>query len=172
MRRRRLYLARVVEIRVGARGDVRTLNTLIRVTGRGTGPQPVEDYPADVLGNTKLEDVLVAATDEQVVGFVKLGHPTPYAASQHVLMIAGLGVQSDQQGSGVGRALMLAAIQEARARGARRLTLRVLGNNQRAQALYASLGFTVEGVLHEEYLLDGTYVDDIFMALPLPDLPS
>ncbi|NUR65391.1 MAG: GNAT family N-acetyltransferase, partial [Streptomyces sp.] len=49
-------------------------------------------------------------------------------------------------------------------RGARRLTLRVLGHNTPARRLYESEGFVVEGVLPEEFLLDGEYVDDVFMG--------
>ena len=49
----------------------------------------------------------------------------------------------------------------------RPLTLRVLGRNERARALYSALGFVVEGILREEFLLDGQYVDDVLMALPL-----
>jgi RimJ/RimL family protein N-acetyltransferase len=40
----------------------------------------------------------------------------------------------------------------------------VLGPNAAARALYESCGFTVEGVLREEFLLDGQYVDDVLMA--------
>jgi RimJ/RimL family protein N-acetyltransferase len=60
-----------------------------------------------------------------------------------------------------------AAVREARDRGARRLTLRVLGTNGPARDLYLSLGFVVEGVLHEEFRLDGRYVDDVLTALSL-----
>jgi RimJ/RimL family protein N-acetyltransferase len=64
-------------------------------------------------------------------------------------------------------ALVDAAVREARARGARRLTLRVLGPNMAARGLYEAAGFVVEGVLPEEFLLDGRYVDDVLMALDL-----
>jgi ribosomal protein S18 acetylase RimI-like enzyme len=81
--------------------------------------------------------------------------------------LAELYVVPGLRGQGIGRALMEAAIEQARRRGARRLTLRVLGPNTRAQALYESLGFEVEGVQREEFLLEGRYVDDVLMALRL-----
>ncbi|WP_159059877.1 GNAT family N-acetyltransferase, partial [Streptomyces scabiei] len=62
------------------------------------------------------------------------------------------------------RALLRAVQDEARRRGARRLTLRVLGHNTAARKLYESEGFVVEGVLPEEFLLDGQYVDDVLMG--------
>jgi RimJ/RimL family protein N-acetyltransferase len=42
--------------------------------------------------------------------------------------------------------------------------LRVLGPNKAARQLYATCGFATEGVLREEFLLNGRYVDDILMA--------
>ena len=62
---------------------------------------------------------------------------------------------------------MAAAVREAGSRGARRLTLRVLAPNTAARGLYEACGFTVEGVLREEFLLEGRYVDDVLMALDL-----
>jgi len=53
-------------------------------------------------------------------------------------------------------------------RGARKLGLRVLGGNTTARTLYASAGFVVEGVLRDEFRLDGRFVDDVLMARPLP----
>ena len=63
--------------------------------------------------------------------------------------------------------LVAAAIEEARRRGARRLTLHVLATNHGARALYADCGFAVEGVRRGEFLLEGRYVDDVLMAVSL-----
>lgn len=59
---------------------------------------------------------------------------------------------------------MEGTIAEARRRGAQKLSLRVLAPNGAARRLYESCGFTVEGVLREEFFLDGRYVDDVLMA--------
>jgi ribosomal protein S18 acetylase RimI-like enzyme len=64
----------------------------------------------------------------------------------------------------VGRALVRAAVEEARRRGARRITLRVLGHNTPARRLYESEGFAVEGIQPEEFRLAGEYVDDVLMG--------
>jgi len=117
--------------------------------------------------NTAPENVLVAVDGGEVAGYVKLGRATPLAASDHVAMVNGLAVSPAFQRRGVGRALMDAAAEEARRRGARWLKLRVLGPNEPARRLYASAGFVVEGVLREEFFLDGRYVDDVLMALDL-----
>jgi len=54
-----------------------------------------------------------------------------------------------------------ACIEQARSRGARKLSLRVLGGNVAARRLYELCGFTVEGVLSDEFFLGGRYVDDV-----------
>jgi ribosomal protein S18 acetylase RimI-like enzyme len=55
--------------------------------------------------------------------------------------IAGVGVTPAHRGTGVGRALMEAAVEEARARGVRDLWLEVLVQNEPAIRLYERLGF-------------------------------
>src|SRR5262249_14534253 len=115
----------------------------------------------------EIRDVLVALADGDVAGYVRLGRATPLAASDHVVMILGLAVDPARQRQGVGRALMDAAATEARARGARRLRLRVLAHNEAARQLYDRSGYVVEGVLRGEFCLDGKYVDDMLMALDL-----
>jgi ribosomal protein S18 acetylase RimI-like enzyme len=152
----------------GATGhDLPVVESLIRATAPETSPLPPEDYPDTFVASTRPEDLLVATIDGRVVGVVKLARPTSLATNAHVLMIAGLAVSPEHRGEGVGRSLVSAAVSEAKVRGARRLTLRVLASNGRARALYSALGFIVEGVLREEFLLDGRYVDDVLMALPL-----
>jgi ribosomal protein S18 acetylase RimI-like enzyme len=113
------------------------------------------------------EDVLVADVDGKVAGYVKLGPALPLESNRHVLEVKGLAVDPGHHRRGIGRLLIDAAIRAAVARGARRLTLRVLAPNKPARALYESCGFVVEGVLREEFRLDGRYVDDILMALDL-----
>ncbi|MER6556947.1 GNAT family N-acetyltransferase [Streptomyces sp. NPDC001027] len=125
-------------------------------------PQPPYDSFFDV--RHPPEDFLVAELDGRVVGYVRLVPPTPLAANAHVRQIQGLAVLDEARGQGVGRALVRAAVEETRRQGARRITLRVLGHNAPARRLYEAEGFTVEGVLPEEFLLDGAYVDDVLMG--------
>jgi ribosomal protein S18 acetylase RimI-like enzyme len=131
---------------------------------------PADRWPADrPFFSVGLDpaDVLVAEVGGVVAGYVKLGPATPLPSNRHVLEVQGLAVAPQAQRRGIGRELMKAAIDEARRRGARRLTLRVLAINPGARALYESLGFQVEGILHGEFRLDGEYVDDYLMALQI-----
>jgi ribosomal protein S18 acetylase RimI-like enzyme len=112
-------------------------------------------------------NVLVAEVDGDVAGWVKVQSPTPLLSHAHVLEIGGLAVDPTRQGAGVGLRLVEAAVQECGRRGARKVTLRVLGPNTAARRLYERCGFITEGVLHEEFMLQGRYVDDVLMARQL-----
>ena len=160
----------MIDVRAARPGDERALATLDRATWTTlTSPAPPPPEPDWSFFNEKVEirDVLVAVLDGNVAGYVRLGRASPLAASDHVLMINGLAVDPAFQRRGVGRALMAAAATEARARGARRLTLRVLAPNTAARGLYEQSGYVVEGVLRGEFHLDGEDVDDMLMALDL-----
>ncbi|MFI2436902.1 GNAT family N-acetyltransferase [Streptomyces sp. NPDC018693] len=139
--------------------DRRTWSTLHAVM-----PKPQPPYPAFFDERHPVGNCLVAEAGGRPVGYVRLGFPTPLASNAHVLQIQGLAVAEEARGRGVGRALIRAAVAESRRRGARRLTLRVLGHNTPARKLYESEGFVVEGVLPEEFLLGGEYVDDVMMG--------
>ena len=125
---------------------------------------PYEPFYSERFGP---RDHLVAELDGLLVGYVRLGFPTPLACNAHVRQILGLAVADEARGTGVGRALLRAVCEEARRQGARRITLRVLGHNTPARGLYESEGFVVEGILPGEFLLDGAYVDDILMGRAL-----
>ncbi len=157
-------------IRTALPDDEEELAVLDRVTWsplHAVMPEPQPPYPPFFGERHAPEDHLVAELGRRIVGYVRLGFPTPLAANAHVRQIQGLAVAEEARGRGVGRALIRAAVEEARRRGARRLTLRVLGHNTPARGLYASEGFVVEGVLPEEFYLDGRYVDDVFMGRAL-----
>ena len=124
-------------------------------------PDPGQPFFA----GTRPADVLVAVVGEEVVGYVKVRPPTPLPSNAHVQQIQGLAVAPTARRRGVGAALLAAAEQEARRRGARKLSLRVLASNAGARRLYDASGFAVEGVLREEFRLDdGSYTDDVAMA--------
>jgi len=118
-------------------------------------------------GRTVVDDVLVAELDGRVAGYVAVRQGLPIPSHDHVLEVAGLAVDPGSQGRGVGQTLVDASLDEARRRGARKLTLRVLGHNQAARRLYERCGFLVEGVLVGEFHLDGADVDDVLMAVHL-----
>jgi ribosomal protein S18 acetylase RimI-like enzyme len=116
---------------------------------------------------TQPESVLVAEADGVVAGYVMLHQSIPLPSHEHVLEVNGLAVDPEQQGRGIGRRLIEEAKAAAVRRGARKLNLRVLAPNDNARRLYEACGFTVEGVLVGEFLLEGHLVDDVLMACRL-----
>jgi ribosomal protein S18 acetylase RimI-like enzyme len=158
-----------VEIRPAEPSDEDVLAALDRATWTSlTSPAPPPGPDWTFFDErTKPGDVRVALVEGSVAGYVKFGRATPLGASDHVVMITGFAVDHPFRRRGVGRALLAAAIEEAKACQARRVTLRVLGHNEAARRLYESAGFVVEGIARGEFFLGGTYVDDFLMALEL-----
>ncbi|MBD0711633.1 MULTISPECIES: GNAT family N-acetyltransferase [unclassified Streptomyces] len=157
-------------IRVARREDGDVLGELDRVSWsplHAVLPAPVPPYGPFFDERHRPEDCLVAERAGAVVGYVRTVPPTELAATAHVRQVQGLVVAGSARGRGVARALLRAAMDRARADGAVRMTLRVLGHNAPARALYASEGFAVEGVLPGEMFLDGAFVDDVLMGRSL-----
>ena len=78
----------------------------------------------------------------------------------HVLNV---GTAPESRRRGIGRALMEAAVEAGRSRGARLSTLEVRRSNQAAIALYASLGYSQVGVRPRYYAEENE--DAIVMTL-------
>jgi ribosomal protein S18 acetylase RimI-like enzyme len=148
--------------------DHRCWSTLSEVAARSAPPTAGSSLFDE---RHRPQDYLVAVLDGEVVGYIRLAHPTPLPSNAHILQVQGLCVDRSIRRGGVGRRLLEAAIARARHRGARRVTLRVLGHNAPARRLYESAGFAVEGRTPDEFYLDGRYVDDVIMGLTLIPAP-
>ena len=114
--------------------------------------------------NSPPEAHLVAELDGRLAGYIRLKPVTPLRENTHVLGIVGLAVAPGDRRRGVASALLAAAEQHARARGARKLSLRVLSSNETAMRLYERHGFQREGTLRDEFCIGGLFVDDVVMA--------
>jgi len=128
-------------------------------------PAPLRDGRFDVSG------VLVYELDFEVAGYIQTGPLWPLESTKHVRQVRGLLVDERYRGRGIGRALVEAAIEQAELDGIRKLTLRVLGHNAPARALYETCGFVVEGVLTDLFCLEGAYVDDVVMSITVGGEP-
>lgn len=157
----------MIELRQAVPDDASALTRIDLATWTTrTSPMPVpaaDEY--EFFGErTSPADVLVAVDGEAPVGYIKIRTADFPPSRGHVVEINGLAVEPARQGEGVARRLVEAAVAEAGRRGARKVSLRVLGANAGARRLYERCGFVVEGVLREEFFLDGRWVDDVFMA--------
>jgi len=167
----------LLPVRLAVPRDEAALGELDRATWstlHAVQPRPMSPYEPFFDARHRPEEFLLAeavtgSDGTHIAGYIRLARPTPLACNAHVRQIQGLAVADWARRHGVARALLRAAYAEARRQGAGRLTLRVLGHNAPARALYAAEGFTVEGVLPGEFLLGGRYVDDVLMGRSLAD---
>lgn len=106
--------------------------------------------------------IRVALSDGAPIGFVKLG-PLKLAVETHgpALLLDQLYLLKEHHGSGIARALMDWAIEEARRRGARELYLTVYVDNARARRLYDGYGF--EPVGRYDFMVGAHADEDIIM---------
>ena len=134
----------------------------------GVGPRPADGAAFFGPGLTP-HDVLVAVADDELIASIAFGPPLPLLTGRHQLQVKGLAVDPHRRREGAGSALLEELVERARKNGIRRLVLRVLATNKPARALYDKLGFEVEGILREAFRIDGRYVDDVLMGLPLSE---
>jgi len=109
--------------------------------------------------------VFVAEADGQVVGRLSVSRDQ-HPASRHVADL-GLMVAAERRGQGIGRGLLEAAVDWARAAGVTKLELHVFPWNEPALRLYERFGFEREGVRRGHYRRAGEEVDAILMAYRL-----
>jgi ribosomal protein S18 acetylase RimI-like enzyme len=89
--------------------------------------------------------VLVADDQDEMVGFVVLQTAVPWERLDEppgdYALVSDLAVAESHRGRGLGRALLAAAEEHARAEGARELCIHVLSDNRIAGRLYRAAGF-------------------------------
>ncbi|HEY8601178.1 MAG TPA: GNAT family N-acetyltransferase [Thermomicrobiales bacterium] len=91
--------------------------------------------------------VLVAtAGDGQPLGFIYLHNQRSGLTGEEQGYVSMLSVTREAEGRGVARALLAAAEDWAREQGFRHLALDTFGDNLRARAVYAHLGFAEESL--------------------------
>lgn len=84
-----------------------------------------------------LDESLVYFDGEKPAGILLIGRRGDLSR------VGAVGMGPTIRGKGLGRGVMLGAIESAKARGDRRLILEVINSNERARDLYLSLGFVV-----------------------------
>ena len=114
--------------------------------------------------------VIVAETGGELAGYVQLagGSFRRTRATAYVV----IGVLASAGGRGLGRGLLENAKRWAAAHGVHRLELTVMAHNTRAIRLYQRTGFSVEGRRAECLLVDGQFIDELYMAAVLPGAPA
>jgi len=105
---------------------------------------------------------LLAEEGGRPVGFLEATGGA-FRRNRHVAHLV-IGVLEEHAGRGIGTALIAEAQRWARERGIRRLELTVETHNRAARALYEKMGFAVEGTRKDAMRVEGSYVDEYYMA--------
>jgi len=101
----------------------------------------LEQLTADF--HAKAFDYIVAIVEQKVVG-ISLFYPRYSTWKGRCFYLEDLYVDPDQRGKGIGKALLEATANRARAHGAKRLDWQVLDWNSTAVEFYQSMGAKVE----------------------------
>jgi RimJ/RimL family protein N-acetyltransferase len=103
----------------------------------------------------------------ELVGIIVLGREG-HRKLEHKALIWSMYVVPEARGKGIGRALLMSALELARSvPGIRQVNLCVTANNSTAIDLYKSVGFEVFGHERGAMLVDGELHDEIHMCLQL-----
>lgn len=126
---------------------------------------PLESTAEFVRNNIKNDYVqFVAVSDGKVVGWCDIMPRNSRPVMAHVGVL-GIGLLPAFRGCGIGRRLMTAALDKARAKNLTRIELGVREGNDNAMALYKKTGFQVEGLQKKAFRIDGVYENVYQMAL-------
>lgn len=126
-----------------------------------------QSYRARLGGSQGGNFTLGAWRGDQLVGAISCDRD-PRSKVRHIGHIVGTMVRSDQQGQGVGRALLDALIARASADDElHQLTLTVTASNAAAVRLYESAGFSRYGTLPRAIRVAGRFFDKDLMLLQL-----
>jgi RimJ/RimL family protein N-acetyltransferase len=106
--------------------------------------------------------IFVAEHEKELVGYLG-AFGGEFRRNRHKVHIV-VGILQKFTGKGIGTALFTEAERWARQVGIHRLELTVMTHNEIGLSLYKKMGFIVEGAAKDSLLVDGTYVDEYYMA--------
>ncbi len=115
--------------------------------------------------NPDIHLILVAEQASQIVGTLEMVRGV-FQKNRHTANF-GMALTSDVRGRGMGEGLLLAAHKWARDRGIQKICLSVFASNRAAIRLYTRLGYEEEGRRKHQFLLEGSLVDEVLMAVYL-----
>lgn len=106
--------------------------------------------------------LLVAEVGGEIVGYIEaLGGG--FRRNRHCVQVV-TGVLQAYSGRGIGTELFTELERWAGRNSVHRIELTVMAHNERALKLYRKMGYEVEGRRKNSLLVDGTYVDEYYMA--------
>ena len=126
------------------------------------------DHEEVLLRHNEIESRMffVATVGDEVVGWVHL-HAPELAKLSHTAELT-VGVLEEYRGHGIGSHLLERGLEWAEANGYEKIYQSVPSTNEDAVAFLEHHGWEVEAVREDHYKIDGRYVDEVMMAVSLP----
>lgn len=142
--------------------------TIFRLYEPGERKISTEEQENEIKNMDRTNSTIILAEDDgQLVGYLGA-----FGRSQkrvrHIVTI-GIAILQDYVGRGIGTMLFEELEIWAKKHKKHRLELTVMENNPSALALYKKMGFEVEGVKRNSLLVDGEYINDIYMSKLVKD---
>ncbi|MCL6091117.1 MAG: GNAT family N-acetyltransferase [Candidatus Thermoplasmatota archaeon] len=109
------------------------------------------------------DDLTVICEKEgEIVGVLTIQRGM-YKKNRHSANL-GIAIKEGHRRRGIGSSLITRGIDWCRDNGVKKLNLEVFSSNKSAIALYQKIGFVEEGTRKNQFIIDGQYVDDVFMT--------
>jgi len=148
-------------LRLKQRLDTETAFMLLEPDERDPSVQALADELGAVTrsGNSV---VIAAESDGELIGYVELTGGSFRRSKTTAYLV--IGVLAEAGGRGTGARLLTEARRWAAEHGLHRVELTVMAHNHRAVGLYKRMGFSVEGRRAQCLVIDGRFVDELYMA--------
>ena len=143
--------------------EVETSTATFDLVGRS-----LEDQRTWIAARQGVFSAVVANEAGEVVGFASLS-PYKERAAYRTTVEDSVYVRRDQQGRGVGRALLTYVVDLAAARGFHAVMARIEGGSEASRALHAACGFELVGIEREVGRKFGRWLDIALMQRLLSD---
>ncbi|MPN18821.1 hypothetical protein SDC9_166186 [bioreactor metagenome] len=106
--------------------------------------------------------ILVAEEDENIIGFLSALRSSQKRIHHSAYII--IGIREAYRNLGIGKELFSNLNIWAKENNITRLELTVISTNEPARKLYEKNGFEIEGIRKNSMIIDGAYVDELYMA--------
>lgn len=140
--------------------DTETKSMMYEPGERPTDISVVESIIKNAVEGENL--ILVAEEDENIIGFLSALRSSPKRIHHSAYII--IGIREAYRNLGIGKELFSNLNIWAKENNITRLELTVISTNQPARKLYEKNGFEIEGFRKNSMIIDGAYVDELYMA--------
>ncbi|MGN7476342.1 GNAT family N-acetyltransferase [Solibacillus silvestris] len=116
----------------------------------------------NTLNNAPKSGFFVAQQNDEILAYLIVKAENLSRTSHRAVIV--VGVHSNSRGKGVGTQLFEYIIKWAKQAEIHRLELTVIESNEQAVKLYKKMGFEIEGIKKDSLLIDGQYVNELYMS--------